>query len=312
MSALTVNAIFGRGGIRGIAMVGAVHALEDAAYRFDRVGGISVGGIVAALLAAGYDAAGLTRVVWDLDFAGLRDVRGVGRVPILGPAWNLVTRLGVYDGDALLQVLRRAMEARGVRTFRDLRDPEWNGLGSPYRLQVVAADVTRGRMVLLPDDAPAYGLDPDGLDVALALRMTASMPLFYRPLRLGSAADGSVIVDGGLLAGLPFHIFDCGRRGDRPLLGVQAGPARRRPLARTVRGPISLIAASYYTALTANAACQRAPADIGRSIDIDCGETSAVAFGLSDPQKQELFDAGVRAAAAFLESGRAQPVERSA
>lgn len=312
MSSLTVNAIFGRGGIRGIAMVGAVHALENAAYRFDRVGGISVGGIVAALLAAGYDAAGITRVVWDLDFAGLRDVHGLGRVPVLGPAWNLVTRLGIYDGDALVQVVREAMEARGVRTFRDLRDPEWNGLGSPYRLQVVAADVTRGRMVLLPDDAPAYGLDPDALDVALALRMTASVPLFYRPLRLGPAADRSVIVDGGLLAGLPFHIFDCGRRGDRPLLGVQAGPARRRPLARTVRGPISLIAASYYTALTANAACQRAPADTGRRIDIDCGETSAVAFGLSDLQKQELFDAGVRAAAAFIGSDRAQPVERSA
>jgi NTE family protein len=40
------------GGVRGIGLVGAVEALDQAGYRFPRVAGSSAGAIVASLVAA--------------------------------------------------------------------------------------------------------------------------------------------------------------------------------------------------------------------------------------------------------------------
>ncbi len=42
------------GGVRGIAHVGAICALAEKGYEWERVAGTSAGSIIAALLAAGY------------------------------------------------------------------------------------------------------------------------------------------------------------------------------------------------------------------------------------------------------------------
>src|SRR5919204_448651 len=75
------------------------------------------------------------------------------------------------------------LEARGVTTFADLRtpddDPRW-----AYRLQVITSDVTARRLLVLPRDAATLGIDPDELEVALAVRASMSIPVFFEPLRI--------------------------------------------------------------------------------------------------------------------------------
>ena len=265
------NMELSRGGVRGIAMIGAVDALQRAGYAFRRMAGVSAGAMVAALIAAGYRDGELRRVVWELDLSRLRDARS--RLPLIGPVINLLP----------------------VRRFADLRAHDGG-----YLLRVLAADVTRECMIVLPEDARAYGIDPDELEVAFALRMSASLPLFFRPVRLAGRDRASVIVDGGLLAGVPLGVF-ADAADPWPTLGIDAGPRRDAALrARPIRGPAALLAASYYTALRANAEYQRSTAEAGRTIHIDCGAVTAVRFGLSDLEKQMLYDAGERAADAFL------------
>jgi NTE family protein len=292
----TANLVLGRGGVRGIAIAGAVCALQAAGYRFPRVAGISAGAVVAALVAAGYSHHELRRMVWGLDFSGLRDSSGFGRVPVVGPAWRLATRSGVYDGDALLHLMRGFLAAKGVVTFGDLPPaPD----GGP-RLQLLAADVTRRRMVVLPDDARQYDVDPDDLEVALAVRMSTSLPLLFQPIRFGPAGVRSLIVDGGVLLGLPFGLFDSARDSHRPTFAIQAGPGALRRSARPVRGPLSLVAASYYTALSAAEDVYRSDSERERTIDVECGLIAATRFRLRDDQKQQLYEAGVTAADRFL------------
>lgn len=292
-----INLVLGRGGVRGIAIAGAVCTLQAAGYRFRRVAGISAGSVIAALLAAGYSRLELRQLVWELDFSRLRDGTGFGRVPVVGPAWRLATRMGMHDGDALLRLMRKLLAARGVVTFGDL--PASPDGGS--RLQILAADISRGRMIVLPDDAPEYGLRPEDVEVALAVRMSSSLPLLFRPLRFGTVGQGSLIVDGGILPGIPFALFDSVRDARRPTVGVQAGPGFRRRSVRPVRGPLSLVAASYYTALTAADHVYRSDAQRDHTIDVDCGTIMATRFGLRDEQKRALYDAGVAAAARFID-----------
>jgi NTE family protein len=292
-----INLLLGRGGVRGIAIAGAVCTLQSAGYRFQRVAGISAGGFIAALVAVGYSQLELRQLVWEMDFARLRDGAGFGRVPVVGPAWRLATRMGLYDGDALLRLVRTLLGAKGVVTFGDI--PAATNGGS--RLQILAADITRSRMIVLPDDAPEYGLRPEDVEVALAVRMSCSLPLLFRPVRFGTAGGGSLIVDGGILPGIPFALFESARDPRRPTLAVQAGPDSERRAARPVRGPLSLVAASYYAALNAADHVYRFGAERNHTIDVECGTIGATRFGLRDEQKWALFDAGAAAANGFLE-----------
>ncbi len=117
------------GGVKGLALVGAVDALVAAGYRFPRVAGTSAGAIVAAFVAAlqhaGEPLERLADVARTVDYRRLRDRGPFGR--IAGPLRPVIDGLslafenGVFEGDYLSSWLRGALGDLGVRTFADLR-----------------------------------------------------------------------------------------------------------------------------------------------------------------------------------------------
>src|SRR5690348_16290993 len=93
------------GGVRGIGLVGAVHALAAAEYEFPRVAGSSAGAVVASLVAA-LQAAGepLSRLderAQRIDYSKFADPTLLARIPVVGPALSLVVKDGLYKGDYL-------------------------------------------------------------------------------------------------------------------------------------------------------------------------------------------------------------------
>src|SRR5204862_7250124 len=85
------------------------------------------------------------------------------------------------------------------------------------RLRGIAADRTARRLLALPQDATHLGIDADTLSVALAVRMSMSIPLFVEPVKSG----GHLIVDGGLLSNFPVWLVDSqGRRPRWPTFGL--------------------------------------------------------------------------------------------
>jgi hypothetical protein len=64
------------GAVKGLGLVGVAIRLLEEGYTFPRVAGTSAGAIVAAFLAGGLDAAGVTELIGRLDYS---------RVPDLGP-----------------------------------------------------------------------------------------------------------------------------------------------------------------------------------------------------------------------------------
>src|SRR5690242_7339609 len=96
-----VDLVFKGGGIKGIALVGALAALEEHGFRPGRCVGTSAGAILTSLVAAGYSASELRDIFLSFDFARLRDKNGIGRLPVLGPALNLLLVQGLYQGDEM-------------------------------------------------------------------------------------------------------------------------------------------------------------------------------------------------------------------
>src|SRR5215213_2824248 len=194
--------VFEGGGVKGIGLAGALATLEERGYTPQNVAGTSAGAITAALLAAGYSAAELRELIIGLDYRQFEDKGWEDRVPLFEKSLSMLLDLGLYEGERFLAWIRELLAAKNVHTFADLVHPEY--ADDPQyrsRLQVIASDVTTHELLVLPRDARKLGLEPDELDVGLAVRMSMSIPVFFEPVRLehGTTQQTHLIVDGGML-----------------------------------------------------------------------------------------------------------------
>ena len=200
------------GGVKGIALVGAVAVLEEHGYEFNRIAGTSAGSIVGALLAAGMPAADMVGIMQSIDYSRFEDKGPEDQIPG-GRLYSLVTQQGIYEGAYLRTWLAEILEQRGVRTFNDLRYGDATTALPPeqrYRLVVMASDVSTGRLRRLPWDYPAFGFEPGDVPVVDAVRASMSIPFFYEPVKLRNPTtrEETWMVDGGLLSNFPVEIFD--------------------------------------------------------------------------------------------------------
>lgn len=234
------------GGVKGIAIVGAVSALAEAGYRFPRVAGTSAGAIAATLIAA-ISKAGkpMSSLKGYLDGLSFMNFMPEGKVHAfldhhfgkagggLSDANILIHRMGLYPGDYLAQWLEPILHGDlGVQTFADLKITEADdpGMSLPedrrYRLVVHTSDITRGELARLPWDYNYYGHDRDTQEVVAAVRASMSIPFFFEPVTfealpadvniplpgggtLATHYDGGTVtwVDGGMLRNFPIDAF---------------------------------------------------------------------------------------------------------
>lgn len=309
MTELRADLVLEGGGVKGIAHAGAVVALAEAGYSFPRVAGSSAGALTAAVVAAlqraGEPVSRVTEVLAQLDYARLPQRSRLGSVPIVGPPLSLLAEDGLYSGDYLEDWLTGVLGELGVRTFADLLLPDEPGQAAPdgwaSSLVVTASDLSRGRLVRVPWDLPAYGLGPDDLTVARAVRASTAVPFFFQPVRV----EGATWVDGGLLSNFPVELFD---RDDRqrprwPTFGVRL-TSRPRAVVRTreVDNPVEIGLAALEVLLTDQGRTYlEDPCTVVRTTFVDTGEVGVLDFGIAQAEADALYDAGAAAARAFLD-----------
>lgn len=117
------------------------------------------------------------------------------------------------DGDYLEEWVRKVLLLRGIRTFEDLRGGiagESNPDG--YKVLMSAVDINRVKMLVLPYDIRFYGMEPDKLEVAKAVRMSTSVPFAFKPVemrkKVGNFEWTYNIVDGGVFDKFPCWAVD--------------------------------------------------------------------------------------------------------
>lgn len=305
------------GGVKAPALLGAMAALAGAAdpYVFCRIAGTSAGAVVAGLVAAGHDVAGVRRLMGKLDFTRFEDQKGcLARVPVLGPLAGLLLHQGLYAGDFLHQWLVESLAARGVHTWADLRQEDPRSALPPsqrYKLVVIVSDVSRGLMLRLPwDYEELLGIDPDNAPVADAIRASASIPFFFRPWTMAAnpevtGHDHIVCADGGLLSNFPLSIFDRhdGRPPRWPTIGVKlSGKTTIRSQDWRPDNTNLQLAKSLLTTLLE--AHDRAyisdPQASSRTIFVDTSKYRSTDFHLTARDKDALYAQGLAAGNKFL------------
>lgn len=211
MTVLKADAVFEGGGVKGIGLVGALLAAEEKGYSWVNVAGTSAGAIIASLIAVGYTAMEIKNMVMDIDYLSFTDKTALSNIPAAGPILSIMSIKGVYKGDAIEQWLRERYMAKGKEKFKDIKTG-FKDKKYKYKLRVIASDISEKRLLVLPQDIMRYGIEPDELDIAKAVRMSIGIPLFFKPVTVtykkGHKNKKSLIVDGGLLSNFPVWLFD--------------------------------------------------------------------------------------------------------
>jgi NTE family protein len=308
--------VFEGGGVKGIGLAGALATLEERGYEPQNVAGTSAGAITAALLAAGYDAAELREIIMTLDYRQFQDRAWEDKLPLIERSLSMLLDLGLYEGDRFLEWIRERLEAKGVQTFADLVHPEYaEDPRFRSKLQVIASDVTTHELLILPRDATKLGIEPDDLDVALAVRMSMSIPVFFEPVRFENPKTGQVhvIVDGGMLSNYPVWLFDCedDEAPEWPTFGmllVEPKPSvpigARLPAPKMAghgpRAVVDYVKALAQTMMEAHDRLYVEQASYARTIPIPTLGVGTTEFDLSPERALALFDSGRWAAETFL------------
>ena len=322
----SADLVFQGGGVKGIGLVGAYSVLEERDYQPMNMAGASAGAIVAALVAAGYSAEELRGLMMDIPFDKFTDEAWEDRIWLLARPLSMLKDKGVYEGkyfhDWIKEKLSQKMGKEEV-TFGDLRrdnPPEGVDPVFHHKLQVIVSDVTERRMVVLPRDYKHLGwAHPDLVPVALAVRMSMSIPLFFEPVPHVNqyTSREHTIVDGGMLSNFPVWLFDApqGQEAKRPTFGLKL--VRKDTQAELVRRDFDL-KSEFLTMLkrsetlgffwslveTMMEAHDRFYIDkesFDKTIDIDTKGVGTTEFELSNERKVELYDSGRAAAHEFLD-----------
>jgi NTE family protein len=317
-----VDLVLSGGGVLGVGHVGAVSVFEDHGIVFERVAGTSAGSIVGALVAAGARADQMHKLIGSLEYRRFLDERGVDHVPLVGPALSVLLENGYAEGDYFRNWLNDELESLGVRTFGDLRIEDDPGADPRpehrWRLTVMAADVTSGQLVRLPQDYQRYGLEPDHQLVVDAVRASISVPYLFEPARLSHAGGESLLVDGGLVSNYPIDAFDRtdGKKGRWPTWGVTlipqlpAGDTRLIPqlgLLRPVPGFRFLEAVLTTAVVGRDQGYLAQPWVKDRSIEVDGLGVNPFDFTIDSATAERLYKSGRKAAGTFVAQLGQQP-----
>ncbi len=161
-----IGVALGGGGLRGLAHIGVLQAMEEAQIPINALAGTSMGGIIAGLYAAGVPIAKIEEV-------------GT-KMTLLDLATPDPNRHGLIGHAKMHQLFADVIGSDSI-TFADLKVPT----------AMIAADLETGEMVVLSEGP----LIP-------AMLATSAFPIVFGPVY----HQGHWLVDGGVLNNLPFDI----------------------------------------------------------------------------------------------------------
>ena len=175
--------IFGGGAVRGLAYVGAIKALRELQINVKTYAGSSVGSIVAALLAVGYETQEICDVLLNVNFELFRDLH-----------FSISKDFALSKGNVFTEWIREALEKKfygddycknknNPVTFKDLKK----------NLIILTTNLN----TFTPVEFSTFET-PD-FEIAAAVRISCSMPGLMTPVEI----DDKRLVDGDLLKGNP-------------------------------------------------------------------------------------------------------------
>lgn len=290
---MKADAVFEGGGVKGIALIGAISIMEEQGYRWEQLAGTSAGSIVATLLSVGYTSREMYEIFLQLNYMIFLKRKGWTRLPFIGSLYELLRYKGLYPGEEVELFIDQLLRKKGIRTFGDLPKD---------KLRIIASDITGGRMMILPDDLHSYDLDPLDFSIAKAVRMSSAIPYFFQPASIMKGRNEHFIVDGALLSNFPVWLFDVPDQPQWPTFGFRLSDQTKIDQPNQISGLPSFTKALLATMLDAHDRIHVDQAHAVRTIFIPTTGIRSTNFDLSPEVKNRLYEAGQNASRKFLQT----------
>ncbi len=205
---LKVGLVLSGGGAKGFAHIGVLRALEKAGIKIDYIGGTSMGAVVGALYASGYNSTQIDSIFYNTDFDELlqdyiprtsksfyekrNDEMYALSLPFRKLKIGIPAALskGMYNYNLLSKLTHKV---RHVKDFTQL----------PIPFLCVATDIEKGEPVVLR-----------GGYLAQAMLASSAFPSLFSPVEI----DGKLLVDGGVVNNYP--VEEVRKMGADIIIGV--------------------------------------------------------------------------------------------
>lgn len=282
------NLVLEGGGVKGVAYSGVFASLQSRRKLSDieNVLGVSAGAIAAVFLAIGMTSNEIEYALREIEFDSFKD----DSFGVLRDLYRFIFRYGKNKGDFFTLWLEDIIEAyTGDRncTFQDLAN-----VPNSKNLFVAATSVEKGEQVVFCKDT-----SPD-LSISKAVRMSMSIPFFFVPVEY----DNDLYVDGGVLNNFPINFFDRKYKAEETL-GVRLDTTNEINKIKDYKHKnIAQYSTSLFNIIYNNLQNKHiSKRDWAKTIVVDCGETSATDFGLTNSEKEKLVQSGWEATMEFFE-----------
>ena len=181
------------GGAKGLAHIGILKAIDSAGLKIDYITGTSMGAIIGALYAVGYNGKEIEQLCKELDWdvllsnqiplraLSMEEKKQYARFALELPYSNNRIKLptGVIEGQELnIKFLELFFNVYNIRQFKDL----------PIPFQCMATDLETGNLVVL-----------DSGNIVTAVRASMAIPSIFTAVTIGDKK----LVDGGLVRNFP-------------------------------------------------------------------------------------------------------------
>ena len=181
------------GGIRGIAHVGVLKALEENEIEIEAIGGTSAGSIVASLYAMGYKP----YYIYVLFKKYAEEIINIGNIPIVSGIGNFVKNkkigfAGLKDGTSLENMYNELALKKGIKVIGDIKMP----------LAIPAVDILDSKEYIFTNCAPRnnpYDNYITEIGIGKAVRASCSFPAMFCPCEY----KNHMFMDGGTLDNVP-------------------------------------------------------------------------------------------------------------
>jgi predicted acylesterase/phospholipase RssA len=196
------------GGVKGLALIGAIQELERF-FTFDWYVGTSAGAIAASLLAAGYTARELEPILREKSFNDFISD------PLPRRLWNLITARGLYSGLEFERWIDDLVVAKLGEMGREVPYDRRELQCLPKRVSLYATQLGYGTVEFDSQDARKRMTTL----VQHAVRCSMSIPFFFT----AQSIEGEPVVDGGVLHNFPAERWISQNR-ETPYLALYLGP----------------------------------------------------------------------------------------
>lgn len=187
---MNYTGIFQGGGIKGLAYIGALIALEEEGYICTRAAGTSIGAIFASLIISGYRGIELFNIVKKIQISDL-----IKKEP--SSIKGLVKEKGFYSLYYIENLLNNLLRQKNQNQFANLF------IDNDFILKMVATNITDRTSFIFPNDLIKYQLNPNTFPISKAAVMSSAYPVFFKPYKLSN----KYITDGGIKNNFPYDVF---------------------------------------------------------------------------------------------------------